>query len=148
MRVTTIDGGFRGQRTGLGTLPTATQSSESEVFLGSFDKFNRMTELLHQAVTHGSLPLGAAVELEATFVGLGAERNAHVARIATLANDADLAEWRSTGATITARANAAADRAGLLLGDTAGARPWQIAVALIGGAALFGGLAYVFARTK
>ncbi len=154
MRVTTIDGGFRGRHlrlaggAGLGALTSAQQNEEAERFIALMSSFDRVRPLLHRAVTTGSLPVGAAIELEAAFLGLGAERDAHLNRLTGLQNAAQLQEWRSTAASIGARATALADRAGIAIGDESGARPWKIGVVLIGGAFLFGGVAFAVARMK
>ena len=156
MRVTTIDGGFRGRPDlrvlqggrGLGSLTTTQQNAEAEAFLARFARFDRMTLLVHRALVSGAVPIPAAAELEGTFLAIGAERTAHLARLSTLESEAQLVEWRSTGDTVAGHAAAAADRAGVLVGDEAGARPWKIVVALVGGALVFGGAAFVFGRMK
>lgn len=156
MRVTTIDGGFRGRPNlralqggrGLGILSTSQQNTEAEGFNARFSKFERARDLLRVAMQQGALPVPTAAMLETQFLAMGVERDAHRARLATLQNDADLLEWRSTADAIVSRANALADRAGALLGDEQSVRPWQIAVTLVGGALLFGGVAYAVSRMK
>jgi hypothetical protein len=151
MRVTTIDGGFRGRhlralRGGLAALPTSVQNAEAEAFLGRFAKFDRLSPTLDDAMTRGLISPSDAAALQTQFVAIRAARDTHIAQLSTLENEAALMEWRSTGEAIAAHAGELADRAGLVLGDTSGARPWQIAIALIGGGLLFGGFAYWISR--
>jgi len=159
VRVTTIDGGFRGRPlrgrhlrlaggAGLGALSTAQQNSEAEAFIARFTSFDRVRPLIHRAVSAGALPIATSIELEAAFLSLGVERDAHINRLQDVQNEAQLTEWRSTAASIAARATALADHAGVLVGDETGARPWKIAVALVVGGLVFGGAAYAFSRAK
>lgn len=154
MRVTTIDGGFRGRpnhlrvvrSSGVGALATATQNAEATAFNARFGRFDQMDALLRRSLTSGVLPLSDAMQLQAMFVGMIAERNAHLSRLSTVENEAGLAEWHSTADDIAARAQALADRTGTLLGAAPEIRPWQIGVALVGGAVVFGGLAVWLSR--
>jgi len=148
VRVTTIDGGFRGRpnhlrvvRGGMGALSTTQQNSEAAAFNARFGRFDQMDELLRQSLTTGVLPLSDAMQLQAAFISMVAERNAHLARLSSVENDAGLVEWHSTADDIVTRASALADHAAQLLGAAPEIRPWQIGVALVGGAFLFGGLA-------
>ena len=156
MRVTTIDGGFRGRkstglrsiRSGLGSLTSSLQNSEADAFNARFAQFDQVHAALQQAIANGTLSVAPAVELEAEFVALGAERDAHRAQLATLDSPAQLMEWHSTGDAIVSRANALASSTADAIGFSTGTRPWQIGVAIVGGALLFGGAAYLLSRPK
>ncbi len=153
MRVTTIDGGFRGRpnhlrvvRGGVGSLPSAQQNSEADAFNARFSRFDQMDSLLRSSLTSGVLPLSDAMQLQAAFISMVAERNAHLTRLSGVTTDAELAEWHSTADDIVSRAQALADHAGVLLGAAPEIRPWQIGVALVGGAFVFGGVAVWLSR--
>lgn len=151
MRVTTIDGGFRGRRTspplsvirgGIGNLSTSVQNTEADGFNRRFTTFDSVHTALRSAIASGQLGPGVAVELESEFAALGAERDVHRARLASLASPAELMEWRSTADSIVARADALAHATADTIGFSTGVRPWQIGVALVGGALVFGGAAW------
>lgn len=154
MRVTTIDGGFRGRRGtslrsirgGLGSLTSSLQNSEATQFNARFFRFDQVKNALDVAIQNGSLGAGAAVQLEAAFLGLGAERDVHRAQLATLDSPAQLMEWHSTADSIVARASSLADSTAQTIGFDTGTRSWQIGVALVGGALLFGGAAWWLSR--
>lgn len=157
MRVTTIDGGFRGRpngarghlrslRGGLGAIATATQNTEASAFNTRFARFDQMDDLLRHSLTSGVLPLSDAMQLQAMFISMVAERNTHLARLSSLNNDADLVEWHSTADDIVTRAVALANHAGTLLGAEPEVRGWQIGVALVVGAGIFGAAAVWLSR--
>jgi len=154
VRVTTIDGGFRGRkstglrsvRSGLASLTSTLQNSEADSFNGQFAQFDHVYAALQHAISAGTVPESSAVELTTEFLAIGAERDAHRAQLATLDSPAQLMEWHSTGDSIVARANALASSTAAAIGFNLGTRPWQIAVALVGGAIVFGGAAYWLSR--
>lgn len=154
MRVTTIDGGFRGRRSpslsvirgGIGSLTSSVQNTEADGFNRRFTTFDSVHSALRTAISSGQLGPTAALELEAEFSVIGGERDVHRARLASLASPAELMEWRSTADSIVARADALAHSTADTIGFSTGVRPWQIGVALVGGAIVFGGAAWWLSR--
>lgn len=151
MKVTTIDGGFRGLRgtrtRGLSALSTTHQLAQGEWFNRHLERFARTRSRFRAAVAAGSIPQSDVLAIETGLRATDDLISTHLDRLAQIKNEAGIAPWRAAAATIISGANAIALRAELIVGDERASQPWKIGLTLAGGIASVGLLAWWFTRS-
>lgn len=148
MRVTTINGGFRGR--GMGALTTSQKSDAVEQLGQTLNDFFETGDRFQSAVSSRSIPASDAMQLLAMLDTLNERYTRAITdELDRVENDAQLAEWRSRVELELVRpAMSWIDTAMLTMGDEAAARPWKVGFAVIGGLLVAGGLAWGFSRWR
>ena len=144
MKVTTIDGGFRGLGS-LRSLSSEQQINEAQPLSRAADRANEALDRATIAATRGALDASELFALRSVHTGLLSRVEAHLAAMNGVTGEANLAEWRSTARVIASDLEAFRTRALRAAGETT-LEPWKIGLAIAGGLALMGGLAWVVSR--
>lgn len=146
MRVSTIDGGFRGLR-GLGNLTTAKLNDAADPLRRAIQAAQDSVVRASQSAARGELDAGEISVLRGELDDLADMANRHVANLYTnVRTEAQLAEWGSRAGALAAlliRFRTDVDRR---VSGSGALAPWKIGVAVAGGLLLAGGLAYAMTR--
>lgn len=148
MRVTTINGGFRGR--GFGALTSAQTNEAVEQLDQALAEFFSAIARLQQAASLRAIPEADASRLIAAMDLLNERYTRAVTdELTAVQNSAQLAEWRSRIEIELVRpALAWVDDVLITTGDEAAARPWKIGVAIIGGLLAVGAGVWVVSRLR
>lgn len=133
MKVTTIDGGFRGRK-GMGSLTTTQVLDEVESFQGRLVLFREAVVRVRRQITAGELPVVEARQIEAVARELEDLIDAHIASSAELRTSADLLDWRTRAGRLVDRASAFVATTMTAVRAESTTRPWKIALGLTLGA--------------
>ena len=144
MKVTTIDGGFRGLGS-LRALSTDQQINEAQPLSRAADQANAALERATLAATRGALTSSELSALRNEHTQLLSRVEAHLVAMNGVVGEANLAEWRSTARVIASDLAAFRTRALRAAGETT-LEPWKMGLAVVGGLALVGGIAWVVSR--
>lgn len=147
MKVTTIDGGFRGRK-GVGSLTTAQVLDEVEAFEVRLAPFRQAVSMARQRIAAGGLPVAEAREIEAAASTLEGLIDQHIAASSQVASSSDLLAWRNAATLLVSRAQAFVTRAGTAVQAEAGTRPWKIALGLVIGSSVVSLLVWGLAQVQ
>lgn len=147
MKVTTIDGGFRGRK-GVGNLSTEQVLSEVESFEARLGTFREAATQAKRQIAAGVLPQATARALDATITALEDRANAHVEASSNLQSASELLAWRAEAGRIVALAQAFVAQARGFVRVETSTRPWKIALALVVGTAVIFGAARVLGQVR
>lgn len=147
MKVTTIDGGFRGRK-GLAAASVGTQQQLAAVddFQSRLTEFDRTSREIVTRLRDASLPQAEAVELDRALTEMRSTIDAHVAASSNISSSEELMAWRTEAGRLVSLANRFVQHARQsVLAETA-TRPWKVVLALALGTAVLGAAAWSLAR--
>jgi hypothetical protein len=147
MKVTTIDGGFRGRK-GVGNLSTEQQLTEIDNFEARLSRFRSTRDLVAQRLRAAALPAADSQVIDATMTALEERIDAHIASSSQLRTSADLLAWRAEAGRIVALADAFVQQSRALLQGETAVRPWKVVLALVIGGSIVSAVAWGLARVR
>lgn len=145
MRVSTINGGFRGLR-GLASMTTNERITLAGQLGTDLDRANDALDAATAAAARGALSAGELAMLRTDHAALLGRTSEQLAALNVVTGDAQLVEWQSRTALVRAELSAFARRALVLAGESVALEPWQIGIAVAAGLALVGGIAFVVSQ--
>lgn len=158
MKVTTIDGGFRGRRgvaggaasstVGASGITTEQQLSELESLNHRLGDYMAVREMLTDKISRAQIQGDDAELLRRAMDSLDQRIDAHATALAQVRSSTELMAWRGVAGQIVDAAQDFARRARSVVGEEGALRPWKIALALGIGGVLFGTAAWWLAQVK
>lgn len=166
MKVTTIDGGFRGRRArGLSAVPATSPALRVEVpravvrgsdlaarlsesFSADLADYDAARQELQVAVGRGALPGDAARDALAAMDALDDRRAELLASLARADRPEWLGNWQTDATAFVARANKFVEETRALLRGEASSRPWKVLGLTLACTALLGAGAWWLANRR
>lgn len=161
MKVTTIDGGFRGRRVrGLSAVPATSPALRvppprteeavrlSESFSADLADYDTARQELQVAVGRGALPGDAARDALAAMDALDDRRAELLASLARADRPEWLGSWQTDAIAFVARANKFVEETRALLRGEASSRPWKVLGLTLACTALLGAGAWWLANRR
>lgn len=158
MKVTTIDGGFRGRRGVAGGAAAQTTSSSgitSEQQISELESFNHrlgdymaVREMLVDKISRAQIRGDDAELLRRAMDSLDDRIDAHAAALSQVQNAEGLMAWRGAAGVLVTAAQNFATRVRSAIGEEGALRPWKIVLALVLGGAVLGTAAWWLAQVK
>lgn len=143
MRVTTIDGGFRGLR---GSIETTRRLALEETFARSVQALYTTYDGVQAAASSGQLPQTTARALTARYGPLADRVESHLHRASSLETDRDVAAWEAESTAIARDVASYVRDARVRLGYESSTRGLQIVFIAGTSIALLGGAAWLLVR--
>jgi len=147
VKVTTIDGGFRGRK-GVGNLTTDQLLSEVESFEARLGSFRQSAQIAKQRIAAGALSQADARSLDEAITALEERIDTHIARSGELQNASALLAWRAEAGRIVTLAQAFVQQSRALVQSESMSRPWKVAIALTIGTAVIGAAAWALGQVR
>lgn len=144
MKVTTIDGGFRG---GLrGAIATERRLALEEIFSRAVSPLYATYDQVVEAAATGQLPAYSAHQLTERYGPLADRIESHLNRASALETESDVSAWERQARAIEREVTRYVRDARLRLGYESASRPLQIAFIALTSIALLGGGAWVLVQ--
>jgi flagellar basal body rod protein FlgG len=145
VKVSTIDGGFRGLK---GSIGSQQQLAAVEDFQNRLIDFDRTSNLIIDRLREASLPEAEAVEIERARQELRSAIDQHTLASSNVNTSEALMAWRTEAGRLVGLANQFVRATSQSLRAETSTRPWKVVIALVLGTAIVSAAAWGLAKIQ